>query len=154
MAIIEFALDQHGQKPVLNHLNILKTQAQAGDADALWILPRITRALNFAGRHGIPDAIDKIFTDTDDDGVVFTLAKPVKELVHHRPLLELRVNRKGYGAFRAIFFPFVYEGQQVLVFTRSVLKQQTSSVDFDNAVQDTEVMLPDFLINPFNYINQ
>ncbi|WP_144028503.1 hypothetical protein [Paenibacillus ferrarius] len=58
MATIEFALDEDGQKPVLNHLNILKAQAQSGDQDALWILPRITRALNFASNHGIPDAVD------------------------------------------------------------------------------------------------
>ncbi|SCW68412.1 hypothetical protein SAMN04487970_102838 [Paenibacillus tianmuensis] len=153
MAVIEFALDEHGQQPVLNHLNMLRAQAQAGDLDALWILPRITRAMSFVSRHGIPDSLDKLLSDTDDNGVAFTLAKPVKELVHHHPLLELRVNRQGYGAFRAIFFVHKHEGQQILVFTRSILKQSKSSIAFDIVVHETEAMFSDFKINPGKYIN-
>jgi len=153
VAIIEFVRDEFGQQPVLNHLNALKALSAANDPDATWIMQRISRALKFVALHGIPSAIQPVFSDTDDAGNPFTLAQPVKQLIHHRPILELRVNKQGYGAFRALFFPYEHLGQQILVFTRSVLKSGTSDPAFDLAVAETEAIIPDFMINPKKYIN-
>lgn len=153
--IIEFASDlQTGNRPVLDHLNNLRTLVQAKDADASWILPRIVRALDFTRRHGVPGSLNRQLMDVDDVGAPFTLTEPVKALKHHPPIHELRVNKKDRGgAFRALFFPYPFEGDQILVFTRSVMKQDTSDQDFDIAVSETEAMLPDFLNDPSKYIN-
>jgi len=150
--IIEFAQNEHGQKPVLDHLNALVALARARNADALWILPRIRRALGFVQRHGVPGSVGQNLSEVDDWGIPFTLAQPVKTLDFHPPIHELRVNRKGYGAFRALFFPYDHRGDQYLVFTQSVLKSDTSDPAFDAAVSATEAFLPEFLKDPRKYI--
>lgn len=153
MVYIEFAYDGNGKQPVLDHLKELRQKATRGDQDAIWLLSRITRAFRFIQRHGIPASLGQTLIDNDDDGLPFTLVNPVKELVHHRPLLELRVNKpRRAGAYRAIFFPFDFEGNQILVFTRSVIKQSTSSTDFETIIHETELMMPDFNRNPSKYI--
>lgn len=92
--------------------------------------------------------------ENGNDGIPFTLVEPVKALKYHPPLIELRVNKPNRrGAYRTIFFPFDYEGEQFLIYTRSVIKQDTSSAEFDLAVQETEALIPDFLSNPRKYIH-
>jgi hypothetical protein len=152
-AKIEFARNEHGQQPVLDHLYELKALSEAKDLDATWMLQRITRAFRFISFHGIPNAIQPSYSDTDDAGIPFTLAQPVKELIHHRPIFELRVNRQGYGAYRALFFPFDHQGQQILVFTRSVLKSTRSCAEFDQAITMTQEMIPSFITYPRKFIN-
>ncbi|MED4955941.1 hypothetical protein ABEO75_09615 [Paenibacillus macerans] len=154
MAFIEFAFDENGKQPVLDHLMQLRQQAATGDSDAVWLLARIARALNFIQRHGIPGSIGQTLIANDDSGFPLTLVDPVKELVYHQPLLELRVNKpRRTGAYRAIFFPFEHIGNQILVFTHSVIKQSTASPDFEAIVQETKAMLPDFNQNPSKYIH-
>ena len=153
MAITKFAMTEHGNRPVYDELESLSYLMRQGDATASWLLPRILRAIAFAERHGIPDSFFRTLVDNGNDGLPFTLVEPVKALKHHRPLIELRVNKPNRGgAYRAIFFPFEYEGEQFLIYTRSVIKQNTSSAEFDLAVQETEAMIPNFLSNPGKYI--
>ncbi|MBE3650830.1 hypothetical protein [Paenibacillus polymyxa] len=154
MVYIEFAKDNSGQRPVLNELERLRKQAAANNPEAIWLLQRITRALQFAQRYGIPEALIHNLISEDDVGIPFTLVQPVKALKSHQPLYELRVNQKNRkGAFRAIFFTHIFEGNQILVFTYSVMKMKTSSPEFDRMVELTERMIPDFLKDPSKYIN-
>jgi hypothetical protein len=149
---IDFAKAADGTEPVLNHLQILATLAGQHDPDASWILPRIRRALDFAKRYGVPAALYRNEEGLSEDGIPYTLAQPVKALDYHPPIHEIRVNKQGYGAFRALFFPYEYEGDQILVFTFSVLKAAKSDPAFDAAIAATEAMLPDFEKDPGKYI--
>lgn len=154
MAITKFAMTENSNRPVYDELEYLSYLMRQGDATASWLLPRILRAIAFAERHGIPDSFFKTLVENDNDGIPFTLVEPVKALKYHPPLIELRVNKPNRrGAYRAIFFPFEYKGEQFLIYTRSVIKQDTSSAEFDLAVQETEALIPDFLSNPSKYIH-
>lgn len=154
MVTTKYAMSEHGNRPVYDELRELARLVRQGDLEAAWLLPRILRSIAFAERHGIPDSLLRTLVANDDKGSPFTLVEPVKALKHHQPLIELRVNKRNRGgAFRAIFFPFEYEGEQFLIYTRSVIKQNTSSADFEQAVNETKAMLPDFLANPSKYIN-
>lgn len=152
MAIISFASDENGNKPALTYLLDLTSRAEAGGTDAKWLLPRIRFALDSITKYGVPDAILKNLYG-DADGNPFTLMEVVKPLVNHPPLLELRINMKDKkGAYRAVFFAHESNGQQYLVFTRSVLKEDTFSSEFEIAVAETEAMYPDFKADPSKYI--
>lgn len=154
ITVIEFAKNDLGKQPVLEHLYQLEHQASTQkDANVTLLLKRLVRALEFVRRHGVPDSVDKLLTDVDNEGIPFTLANPVKALKHHPPIHELRVNVQGFGAYRALFFPYDHAGHQYLVFTRSVVKASTSDPAFDAAIRDTVAMLPDFIKNPRKYIN-
>jgi hypothetical protein len=151
MTRIEFANDLvAGNKPVLEHLRTLKEQAIT-QPSMMHMYVRILRAMRFVSIWGIPSAIGMDLIG-EENGLPFTI-KPVKTLVHHSPLLELRVNWQGIGAFRAIFFPLIHNNDQFLVFTRSVIKQSTSDPAFKQIISDTTTMLPDFYVDPKKYIN-
>lgn len=154
MAYIDFAKDQYGNNPVLEHLRELRNQANAKDEQAIWLLARISRAMEFIRRHGIPDSLTRTLVANDDMNLPFTLVEPVKKLIHQKPFLELRVNKPSRtGAYRAIFFPYMHEENQILIFTNYVIKNDTSSLAFDRIVEEAQAMLPYFLKNPSNYIN-
>lgn len=152
MAIIEFMKNQtDGSKPVLVLLNHLKERAQSSSDDAQ-LLSLIIRGMEFLEKHGLPVSLGKYFVSTRDDGGLFTILL-AKELKYHRPLLEFRMNWLGTGAFRVVFFEFESKGNQILVFSRATIKQETSSKEFEDCIKETEALLPDFLDYPEKYIS-
>lgn len=95
--------------------------------------------MEFIRRHGILDSLMKTLVANDDMNLPFTLVEPVKKLTYQEPFLELRVNRPNLtGAYRAIFFTYMYKKNQILIFTNYVIKNDTSSLGFDRIVEEAQ----------------
>lgn len=77
----------------------------------------------------------------------------MKELVDHPPLLEFRVNWRGAGAFRTVFFVHQYEDVQFLIFVSATIKTATHSAEFEQLVHESEIFHKKFIQSPENYIN-
>jgi hypothetical protein len=122
------------------------------DAGTMQLLKFVQRGLEFVERHGLPGAKAQFFQGIREDGMPYTI-QAVKELTYHPPLLEFRANWQGTGAFRAVFFEYPYNGKQILVFPRAIIKQTTASADFEQIISETELLLPNFYADPGKYIN-
>lgn len=104
----------------------------------------IAQALDYLEDIGVPDKKFLPFVTEREDGLPRTFATIVKELKHHPPLLEFRVNWRGTGYFRAIFFCIEEGNQQNLYFTKSILKQEPNPPEFSSLAIESEQMLVEF----------
>lgn len=112
----------------------------------------IIRGLQFLRRHGLSKALVEFFTTQLEDGIPYTI-KLVKELRDHVSLIEFRVNWKGTGAFRAIFFEYERSGVKILCFVKAVIKQKTYDSNFEKIAIASEEIYSDFIMSPEKYIN-
>ncbi|TKJ93402.1 hypothetical protein PO903_10575 [Paenibacillus sp. PK4536] len=150
--IIEFIENpETGQQEVYELINKVRQEASQS-VDQMQMFKFIMNGLEFLEKHGIPIAAQKYFVDMREDGRPYTI-QLVKELRNHVPLLEFRVNWKGLGAFRAIFFEYYYSNTQILIFTKSIIKKSTYSQEFEEIVQQSELLYSNFLENPHKYIH-
>ncbi|MDN4617264.1 hypothetical protein QCD85_04110 [Paenibacillus sp. PsM32] len=150
--IIEFIEDPNtGKQEVYELINQVRQEASQ-NVDQMQMFKFIMNGLEFLEKHGIPVATQKYFVDMREDGKPYTI-QLVKELRDHVPLLEFRVNWKGLGAFRAIFFEYYYSNTQILIFTKAIVKKTTYSQEFEKIIQQSELLYSNFLENPNKYIN-
>src|SRR5699024_6527130 len=107
----------------------------------------IAEALAFLEEVGVPKDTKYLpFITKNDDGDPLTFASILKELKHHPPLLEFRVNWRDTGYFRAIFFCLEdSNGNQSIFFTKAILKQESNPPEFTALAIESEKMLKDFL---------
>ncbi len=150
MPTIKFTKDENGIQQVKEAVNDLANTIVDPDRKKLYML--VIRGFRFIERHEIPANRELFFSTMLEENTPYTI-RLVKELKYHQPLLEFRVNWRGAGAFRAIFFEYEYEGQKVLVFTRATIKQQTTSSEFEKLVVESEEIYMSFLHHPEQYIN-
>lgn len=149
---IDFLKSQSDQKkPVLELIKQIQQQANT-DPAAMQLFKLIIRGLEFVERHGMPLVKQLYLTTEREDGRPYTI-QIVKELRHHVPLMEFRINWVGAGAFRSVFFEHQIGDLQLLLFVTAVVKQTTTSADFEKIVQEAERIYSDFLKNPEQYIN-
>lgn len=103
---------------------------------------------------GVPPNKQLMMVGKEDNGDLrtFNLLKP---LTSQYPLNEFRINRSTLGAFRAIFFEYNYEGEQLLIFTKSVLKQgDPNPPEFQAAMRESEALFVKFHENPNLYLGE
>lgn len=150
--IIEFIENpETGQKEVYELINQMQQEALQS-IDQMQMFKFVMNGLEFLEKHGMPIATQKYFVDMREDGRPYTI-QLVKELRDHVPLLEFRVNWKGLGAFRAIFFEYCYSNTQILIFTKAIIKKTTYSQEFEEIIEQSEIIYSNFLENPNQYIN-
>ncbi|RAU97947.1 hypothetical protein [Paenibacillus sp. YN15] len=111
----------------------------------------IVRGLEVLEHHGLDFALREYLVETREDGKPYTI-KLAKELRDHVPLIEFRVNWVGTGAFRAVFFEYVRDNTQILIFPRAIVKQATYDPEFERIVAETESIYQDFCEFPEKYI--
>ena len=143
---IVFLKDEQGDQQVINILSEIISKAEV-DKDYQNMAHRITQAFKYLKDIGVPPKHLRSIQAESLDGFVITLDKVVKELCNHPPLMELRVNWNPVGAFRAIFFYFENGGHQKIIFTQAVIKEDTFSQPFEDAVRKSEVMLKEYFKN-------
>ena len=122
------------------------------DSDKEQLLVYVTRAFLYLKAVGIPSALNQFFVTKRMDEGNYTILI-AKKLRNHRPLLEFRVNWRGAGAFRAIFFEYLSEHAQVLVFYKAMIKETTYSDQFEQMIQEAKAFRFRFLDNPEKYIH-
>lgn len=143
---IEYLEDPNGDLQVVDFLSDLADKALEDD-DYSNLLKRIDTVFTILEEIGVPEIDNRTHFATGHKNQTITLVDIVKELRDHPPLLETRANWRGVGdgAFRAIFF---YEkdrdGNQTIYFTQALLKEDTYSPAFEQAVQISEQMMYDF----------
>lgn len=144
---IEFLKDDEGNQQVVDLIHDIATKAES-DEEYKEITKRIAQVFYYLQTVGVPSKHKRTITAKSKDGYDITLADIVKELTYHKPLLETRINWRPVGAFRAIFF---YEqdikGNQVLYFTKAVIKHDDYSKDFESIVIESEHMMNEFYTN-------
>lgn len=64
---------------------------------------RIAQVFVYLKEIGVPPEHLRTLRAQSSDGFEITLVDVVKELTHHKPLLETRINWPPVGAFRAVF---------------------------------------------------
>lgn len=141
---IEFLEDNQGNQQVMDLVLDIAMRAQT-DEQYREMAKRITQVFSYLKHIGVPPRHQRTIKATSKDGFTITLVDIVKELTYHKPLLEIRVNWRFVGAFRAVFF---YEqdtqGNQVLYFTKAVIKEDNYSEEFEGIVAESELMMNDF----------
>lgn len=133
--VLWFLEDEDGCSQVIETINFLREEAM-GNPDNEQLSLFVLAAMNFLETLGIPLALTVFFTTTRRDGRPYTI-RVVKELVNHPPLLEFRVNWRGAGAFRALFFVYKVDDIQFLVFVRATIKLTTYSAEFEKIIKIT-----------------
>lgn len=153
MAILEFLEDHNGNQQALEFIDRLADIAME-DVKVQDLIHRITQMLELLERVGVPPIGSRDFQLQKLDGSPFMLAPVVKDLIHHRPLYEARINYNRDYAFRLIFFYGIDEnGEEVIYFTKAVLKDDTGTsqafkdleskienIDFVQACLESEVI--------------
>lgn len=116
-------LEENGESQVVTEITNIAHMAIAGDSNAKQLARYIRQGLQQLSNVGIPYDKRLIMIGEEENGDLrtFQLLKDLKYCKY--PLFEFRVNRSTPGAFRAIFFEYVYEGEQLLIFTKAVLKK-------------------------------
>lgn len=141
---IEFLEDKHENQQVIDLIHEIATKAQTNE-EYREIAKRIAQVFTHLQAVGVPPKHLRTINGTNSDGYTITLVDIVKELDHHKPLLETRINWPPVGAFRAIFF---YDtdsrGNQTLYFTKAVIKDKTTSQAFEDIAAESEQMMNDF----------
>lgn len=150
-----FYLEENGESQVLTEISNIAHLGIDGDKDAQTLARFIAQGLDLLKDLGIPENKDLLLFGQEDNGDLRTFHL-LKELRYCRfPLFEFRVNRSTPGAFRAIFFEYNYEGEQLLVFTRAVLKQgDTNPPEFQAAIKKSEFLYVKFHANPAKYLEE
>ncbi|MGO1923637.1 MAG: hypothetical protein ACTH14_07415 [Jeotgalicoccus sp.] len=141
---IEFLNDTDGKQQVIDLVHEIAMKAKL-DEDYTEMAKRIAQVFYYLKNAGVPPKHQRTIKAKSKDGFEITLSEIVKELIYHKPLLEVRVNWRPAGAFRAIFF---YEqdanGNQSLYFTKAVIKDNNHSEAFESIVVESEIMMNDF----------
>lgn len=138
--------DETGQKQVINIIKIITIKALEDDGYAE-LAKYIAKALDYLESVGVPDDKFLPFVTEREDGRLITFATIVKKLNHFPPLLEFRVNWRGTGYFRAIFFCINRENGQSLYFTKAILKQESNPPEFNLLAEESLKMLEEFISN-------
>lgn len=149
---IEFLTDPlTGEQPVMDLIRRLQADA-LHDTGSMQLYKLVLRGLDFLRRYGLQEAFRRYFETQREDGAPYTIIL-VKKLKNHFPLLEFRVNWKGTGAFRAIFFEHQLPEVQVLAFARAVIKQDTFDPAFEQIAVQAEGDFTAFIAHPEKYIS-
>lgn len=147
-------LNDNGERQVAQHIADIARMGNEGDSNARVLAKFIRQGLTQLFNVGVPPNKQLMMVGKEDNGDLrtFNLLKP---LTSQYPLYEFRINRSTPGAFRAIFFEYYYEGEQLLVFTKSVLKQGDSNPpEFQVAMRESEVLYVKFHENPNLYLEE
>ncbi|SFD03457.1 hypothetical protein SAMN05443252_1177 [Bacillus sp. OV322] len=147
-------LQENGESQVLTEIENIAQMGIEGNADAQQIAKYIRQGLTQLTNLGIPPNKKMIMIGEEPNGHprTFNLLKDIVGI--HRPLLEFRINRSTPGAFRAIFFCFDFEDEQLLIFTQAVLKQgDPNPPEFQKAVRKSVQMYDEFLKDPMKYLS-
>ncbi|MFD2828881.1 hypothetical protein [Corticicoccus populi] len=144
---MEFLEDENGQQQVIDLIHDIVTKAQT-DKNYREMAKRIAQVFQHLKTTGVPPEHLSTINAKSTDGFTITLVDIVKELTEYKPLLETRINWKPVGAFRAIFF---YEedsrGNQIIYYTKAVIKTSTFSQDFEDIAAESEKMMKEFYTN-------
>lgn len=148
MINIHFLKDNNGNKQVINVLSDIAMKGKLDEGYAN-LTKYIAQALDYLQTIGVPKKSPKTlpFETTLADGRQLTFATILKELRHHPPLLEFRINWRGTGAFRAIFFYIDNGSTQDIYFTKATLKQEKNPPEFTLLARESEQMMRDFIKN-------
>lgn len=148
-------LEENGISPVLTDITLIAQMGIAGNKDAMELAKYIRQGLSLLATTGVPSNYRLTLESQEENGDQRTF-QLLKELKHVRfPLFEFRVNRSTPGAFRAIFFEYMYEGEQLLVFTRSLLKQGNPNPPLlQQFIQESEDLYDKFHKNPEAYLGE
>lgn len=142
--VIEYLNDSHGNQQVVDLIRHITQRAQTDDHYKN-LSVRIGRVLTLLQNVGVPEVNNRVLKTIGHTGYEITMADVVKELRNHPPLLETRANWPPVGAFRAIFFHETHRnGDQHIYFTEAVIKNNTFSQDFEDAVERSEKMMYEF----------
>lgn len=153
MAIIIY-LDDNGEKQVATQITTIAHLGIQGDSDAKALAKYIRQGLTQLAKGGVPADKELLMIGEEENGDLrtFHLLKP---LTSQYPLNEFRVNRSSPGAFRAIFFEYEYKGEQLLIFTKSVLKKgDPNPPEFQIAIKESEFLYKKFHKNPRSYLGE
>lgn len=148
-------LKENGESQVITEITNIAQIGIAGDSDAKQLAKYIRQGLHQLSHVGIPPDKRLLMVSQEENGDPRTF-QILKDLKHCRyPLFEFRINRSIPGAFRAIFFEYEYEGRQLLIFTKAVLKQgDPNPPEFQTAIADSENMYERFHENPDQYLRE
>ena len=143
MTKLHYLHDQNDEQQVFNEIALI---AKIGMEDKGYanLTKYIAQALDYLEYIGVPDKKILPFVTENEDGQLLTFATIVKELKYHPPLLEFRVNWRGTGYFRAIFFCVEKNGEQNIYFTKAILKQEPNPPKFTFLATESEKMLKEF----------
>lgn len=153
MATIIYLKD-NGESQVAKHIADIARMGNQGDSNARALAKYIRQGLTQLSNVGVPPNKQLMMVGKEDNGDLrtFNLLKP---LTSQYPLNEFRINRSTPGAFRAIFFEYNYEGEQLLIFTKSVLKQgDPNPPEFQVAMRESEALYVKFHENPNLYLGE
>lgn len=155
MAIIRYVSDPNtGEKQALQLIKQIALWAKQGNNDYRKLAVFITQALVQLEEIGIPNPPELLFKTADIDDPNRTLTfRLLKELKYHPPLLEFRVNQQPY-AFRAIFFFDTIDNEQVIFFTRALLKSiaNKNPPELEQCALETEQIYGDYLTDRGKYL--
>ncbi|WP_229525458.1 hypothetical protein [Paenibacillus farraposensis] len=142
--------DEEENVPVKLCLQQLVRRAET-DAIFAQLVELIFQALEVLEKWGIFHSMNEFFTTPISGNSLYSI-RIVKELRNHPPLLEFRVNWRGAGAFRAVFFEYHFNDIQVLVFTQATIKTHTFSQEFEKLIKKSEAQYIAFMESPEKYI--
>src|SRR5689334_16430414 len=146
MVTIEYLEDANGVQHVVSEIAAVVSKARE-DAGFANLAKYIAEALDFLKEVGIPKDTQFLpFETKNEDGNPLTFASILKDVKHHPPLMEFRVNWRDTGYFRAIFFCLEdSRGNQKIFFTKAILKQERNPPEFTALANESEQMLKDFI---------
>lgn len=145
-------LEDNGVSEVAQLIREIALQGIEGDGDAQHLARYIRQGLDLLESVNVPPnkRLQAIFEEDSGDKRTFQLLKSLKKT----PLLEFRVNRSVPGAFRAIFFEYEYEGEELLVFTKALLKQgDPNPSELQQKIEESYKIYIDFCKNPNKYLD-
>lgn len=148
-------LTDDGVTQVPEEISSIARKGIEGDQDAMELAKYIRQGLKLLEEVGVPPThkLQLISEEENGDKRTFQILKKLKHCAH--PLFEFRVNRSTPGAFRAIFFEFEYENEQLLIFTKSLLKQGDSNPpEFQKIIKESEILYMKFHQNPEDYLRE
>lgn len=142
---IEYLEDEKGNQQVVSEIAAIAIKGREEESFAN-LSKYIAQALDYLEEVGVPKDTELLPFKTEyEDGNPLTFASILKNVKHHPPLLEFRVNWKDTGYFRAIFFCLEdSEGNQKIFFTKAILKQEKNPPEFTVLAVESEKMLEDF----------
>ncbi|MDY8116758.1 hypothetical protein UY286_04805 [Paenibacillus polymyxa] len=143
--------DEEENVPVKLCLHQLIRRAET-DTTFTQFVELIFQALEFLEKWGTPYSLNEFFTTSISENSLYSI-RIVKELRNHPPLLEFRVNWRGAGAFRAVFFEYYLDDIQMLVFTQATVKTNTFSQEFERILEKSEAQYIAFMKSPEKYIS-
>ncbi|MUV38661.1 hypothetical protein JNUCC1_02515 [Lentibacillus sp. JNUCC-1] len=143
-AIITILEDKNGNQQLFDVVAKLSADAKR-DTNAAELAHLVAQAFDYLEYVGVPPKHERLFTGENLSGDPITIANVVKELNHAPPLLELRANRRGYGAFRALFFYEDINDKHHIYFTKAIIKKENNPPEFNQIVNESLKMLEGFL---------